>query len=209
MPTPTDIVNIGLRRIGADRIGDLQSDSNKPARVARDIYQEARRELLSAHTWNFAAKRTSFDATVDADTADTPTFGWDYAYNLPEDFLRMVSVHPGDSDNSTIDYKLEFQEDADRVLLCNANKVYIKYVFDLEDMNAAGVAFRDALAWRLAREFAGALSKSTAAAQSADAAFRRALAHAKAVDGIENYPTKMDQGDWVRSRFSGSDNDVF
>ena len=205
MTTPTDIINVALRRIGADRIGDLDTDGSKTGRVARDIYQEARREMLAAHNWNFATKRDSLDSTVAADIATTPVYGWDYAYIVPEDFLRMVSVHPSDSDASTIEYRLEFQEDNDRVILCNSTIIYIRYIFDLEDPNVMSAPFRDALAFKLAREFAGALSKSSAAAQLADNGYRRALARAKAIEGIEDYPDTMDTGSWAQSRFNSGD----
>lgn len=204
MATPTDIVNLGLRRIGADRIGDLSSDTSKSARVARDVYDEARRELLASHNWNFATKRKHLQSTVSADVSDTPTFGWDFAYVLPEDFLRMVSVHPSDSDDASIEYRLEYQEGGDRVLLCNATEVYIRYVHDLEDTVVMSASFRDALAWRLAREFAAALSKSEAAAAGADSSFRRALSRAKAIEGIEDFPDRMAEGDWVSSRFNSN-----
>lgn len=196
MATPTDIVNIALRRVGADRISSLENDSSKEARIARDLYDEARRDCLNLHNWNFAIKRDQLTVSATA-----PEFGWDYAYPLPADFVRMVSVHPHDDDVATVEYRLEFQDGDDRVLVTNSNQVYIRYVFDLEDVNVWSAAFRDVLAFRLARDFAGALSKSAAAAELADAAYRRNLSRAKAIDGVEDWPEKMAEGSWLTSRF--------
>jgi hypothetical protein len=196
MATPTDVVNIALRRIGAARISSLTQDSTKEAVAARDLYDEARRDLLNLHNWNFAIKRESLTAS-----ATSPTFGWDYTYPLPYDFIRMVSVHPHDDDNAAIEYRLEFQSGDDRVLLTNSNQIYIRFVFDMEDCNVMSAAFRDTLAWRLARDLAQALAKSTSAAEAADQNYRRVLSRAKSIDGVEDFPEKMADGDWITSRF--------
>ena len=196
MATPTDIVNIGLRRCGATRISNLSSDTSKEAVMARDVYDEARRDILNLHNWNFAIKRDQLTAS-----ATEPEFGWDYAYPLPADFIRMVSAHPIDDDTASIEYRLEHQDGDDRVILTDSNQIYIRYVFDQEDANIMSAAFRDVLAWRLAREFAAGLSKSTSAAELADAAYRRALSRAKSIDGVEDFPEAMADGTWITSRW--------
>lgn len=197
MATPTDIVNIALRRVGADRISNLTQDATKEARIGRDLYDEARRDLLSLHAWNFSIKRAQLTASL-----TPPTFGWDYAYALPEDFIRVVSAHPHDDDESTVPYRLEFQASDDRVLLTNSNQLYLRYVFDLEDVNVFSASFRDVLSWRLARDFAAGLSKSTSAAELADGQYRRTLARAKSIDGIEDFPERMADGSWLDARFA-------
>lgn len=196
MATSTGICNIALRRIGGPRLGDLDTEKSHVADVARDIYDEARKDCLNLHTWNFATKRASLTVSATA-----PTFGWDYAYPLPEDFIRMVSVHPADDESSTIEYRLEFQTSDDRVVLCNSNTVYIKYVFDLQDANAFSAAFRDVLAFRLARDFAASLPQSNPTAELGDQAFRRKIAQAKAIDGIEQFPDRMADGSWASERW--------
>lgn len=204
MPTSTDIVNVALRRIGATRIASLSTDGTKEAIAARDLYDEARRELLASHAWNFATKRQRLQSSVVADIADTPAAGYAYAYVLPEEALRLVSVHASESDDVEVPYKLEFQEDSDRVILCDATEIYIKYIFDLEDANVMGAVFRDALAWRLARDLAAALAKSASTAELAAGQFARQLSRAKSVDGVEDYPDRMAEGSWATSRFGST-----
>jgi hypothetical protein len=195
MATATDIVNIALRRVGANRISSLENDTIKEAIVARDIYDETRRDLLNTHNWNFALKRDQLTAS-----ATEPEFGWDYAYILPEDFVRLVSVHPHDDDEATVPYRLEFMEGEDRVLVSNSNQIYIRYIFDIQDPNVMSAVFRDALAWQLAREFAAALSKSSSTAELADQGYRRSLSRAKSIDGVEDYPDRMAEGSWITDR---------
>lgn len=196
MATKTDIVNIALRRIGAERISNLDTDASKAAVAARDLYDEARKDLLNLHNWNFAVKRTSI-----AKSATAPAFGWDNAYPLPEDHIRLISVHPTDDDLATVEYRLEYQSSDDRVIVSDATSpIYIKYIFDMEDVNLMSAAFRDGLALRLARDLAAALSKSSAAAQLADAAYAKALSRAKSIDGVEDYPDRMADGSWLTAR---------
>lgn len=200
MATALDICNVALARVGATRISNFENESTREAEVARDLYDEARKALLNAHTWNFAIKRAQLEAS---DTE--PDSGYDYAYPLPDDFIRMIAVHPSDADTGIVEYRLEFQESDDRVLLTNSNQVYIRYVWDIDDPNLMSALFRDALSWRLARDFAAALSKSTAAAQLAEEQYRHTLKQAKAVDGVEDYPDKMQDGSWITSRYPGRD----
>lgn len=195
MATSTDIVNIALRRIGANRISSLENDSIKEAIAARDVYDEARRDLLNAHNWNFAIRRIQLTAS-----ATVPVFGWDYAYILPEDFIRLISVHPHDNDEATVPYRLEYQTSDDRIIVCNATTVYIRYIFDIQDPNVMSASFRDTLAWQMARELAAALSKSSSAAELADQSYRRALSRAKSIDGVEDYPDRMAEGSWLTER---------
>jgi len=200
MTTDTEIVNVALRRIGAARISSLDNDSAKEAVAARDLYHEARRDLLSLHTWNFAIKRRSISAS-----ATSPTFGWTYAYEIPEDFIRLISVHPTNDDRTKIEYRLEFQSSLDRIILCDAESpIYIRYIWDLQDPNLMTPTFRDALSLRLARDLAMALSKSAAAADLASRELARVLSRAKSIDGIEDWPEKMDDGSWIKSRFQNT-----
>lgn len=201
MATSTDIVNVALRRIGATRIASLATDGSKEGIAGRDLYDPARRMLLVSHNWNFATKRVMRSSSTAAHIGTAPAFGYDYAYILPDDFLRMVSVHPDESDRGTVEYRLETQDEDDRVLMCSATSVYLKYIYDVEDVAVMSEAFRDTLAWMLARDFAAALSKSTAAAEMAEGMYRRQLSRAKSIDGVEDFPDRMATGSWATERW--------
>ena len=195
MATPIDIVNMALRRIGADRISAFE-DAQEEARATRDIYDEIRREVLNAHNWNFAIKRAQLSSVATA-----PAFGWDYAYELPHDLVRIVSVHSHNDDDSSVEYRLEFQDGSDRVLVTNSNQIFIRYVFDNEDVNVWSAAFRNVMGWRLAVDLAQAVSKSTATAEMCGRKFSTELSRAKAIDGIEDWPERLADGSWLTARY--------
>lgn len=195
MTTPTIIVNHALRLIGATRINDFDTATEKEAVIARDIYDEVRQDLLAATNWNFALRRASLTAS-----STDPTFNFDYAYPLPADFIRLASVHPHDDDETTVAYRLENQDGDDRVLLSKSNTVYIRYVFDLQDAGLMSAYFRSLFSLRLARDLAAALNKPQSMIDRLDGAYRRKLARAKAQDGVEDDQMKMAEGDWVTAR---------
>ena len=195
MSTPTALVNVALRRVGATRINDLEADGHKEAVVARDIYTHCRKTLLNKHTWNFSIRRAQL-----TESATAPAFGWDNAFIIPDDFLRVVSVHPVDDDYATIPYRLANQSSDDRVIETNATTCYLRYVFDLMDVALMPAAFQDVFALCLAKELGAGLSKPrTLIADIADE-IRRELPRAKSIDGVEDFAEPMAEGSWVTDR---------
>ena len=200
MSTSTVVTNMALRKIGVTRIRNLSTDNSRAGRTARDVYDDVRRALLGKHSWNFAMRRAQLTAS-----ATSPTFGWDYAYPLPDDFVRMVSAHPTDSDDALVPYRLENQSSDDRVLLTQSNQIYIRYVFDLQDVAIMPSYFRDVFAFQMARELAAALNLPLTNIDLSDRAFRKELANAKTIDGQEDWPERMAEGSWVTDRDPNTD----
>ena len=81
-----DIVNRALLRLGQETVIDLTED-NERARAANALYNSVRDTLLSTYRWNFATKRAILEACE-----LTPAFGFKYQYDLPSDFLRLISL---------------------------------------------------------------------------------------------------------------------
>jgi hypothetical protein len=296
-----DIANVALRRVGAQRIDDLGENSVQ-ARLTRDIIHAARRDLLTMHTWNFATRRTKL-----AELTSAPGFGFDNAFGLPDDLLRVVSVHPSDDNYASIRYKLEYMDDTttngsvtvvtytglstetikfegtnivtttltegtdfdaetsntvtgDNIvtavgatattgiigisasnsagvvtftpasgytlktitlsdttdttrvnpvikpqyaLLTDSDTIYIRYVFDLQDVNIMSETFRDVFSLRLARDYAMNLAKDRKLAEALSIELKLKLGRAKSIDGIEDWPESRPSGSWVDSRFGG------
>ena len=100
MASEVGIVNIALQRIkNTKRISDL-GEGTKEANAADDIYDEMRDLLLDLHTWNFATKRVKLGRL-----SSTPAFGWDYEYELPADFIRVVSAHNNSDERDRLIYR--------------------------------------------------------------------------------------------------------
>lgn len=196
--TNTSICNIALVRAGATEIVDLETGSDKEAVICRRLFHPARRAALVLHHWNGAKRSVQLSQNADV----TPVF-YSYAFDLPEDFLRLISAHPSNDLTTACPYSLENANDvdADNVLMADSTTIYIRYIFDNTDVATLSQGFRDMFAFVLARDICGALQHSLSKHELTDKDFRRALNLAKSVDGMQDYPERLDEGSWMRSRF--------
>lgn len=199
MASETGIVNIGLARAQIRaRLTALGTDTSAEAKVARDVYYDMRDALLRQYLWSFAKKRVQL-----AQVVTTPAFGFDYGYAMPADFLRVISVHPSDANNSICRYKVETLSVSSTdtlVLLANTTTLYLRYVAKVESAALMDPMFRDVLSWRLAEHFANAIRES---ASQADACYKRgrmAITEAKAANSIEDWPDEFPDGSWASER---------
>ena len=153
MPSETDVCNVALRLVGAKTVTSL-SDGSDNAGVLDDIYTETRDDLLSSHPWNFATKRVQL-----ARISTAPAFEFDYAYALPSDWLRTVSVHDNDAGHGTVLYRAE-QVAGQSAIVSSSDSIYLRYVSRVTDPNLMSSDFRRALALSLARDISIPLSVS-------------------------------------------------
>jgi hypothetical protein len=197
--SPTTICNIALTRIGAKEITSLENDQSREANICRRLYHPARRTTLAAHHWNGAKRSVALTSIT---SSVTPVF-WSYAFSLPNDFIRLISAHPSDDLNAICEYAIENANDtdADTVLFTDSSTMYIQYVFDNIDIPTMSQGFRDVLGFVLARDLCLALGKSTSKFELTNREYRRALTNAKSVDGFEDYPQKLAEGNWVKARY--------
>jgi hypothetical protein len=90
MASQTDIVNMALLKIGEKTISAVGEDT-PTANKLRTCYNVVLDEALAAGPekgWKFATERINI--SVDASAPDSE---YDYRYALPDEFLRIVTVH--------------------------------------------------------------------------------------------------------------------
>lgn len=200
--TPTQICNMALREIGAERISDYTSDASKEGRICRDLFHPIRRRVLAMCGWNGAVKAAQLTQMEDT----TPTF-YAYAYEVPTDLIRVLSVHASNEVADTVPYELAYQagsgDDEANVyaVLSASNQLYMRYIFDQQDLGALSTGVHDVIAFELARTLAVALGRSEAAKELTTKELRRRITLAKAIDGQEGYPDRMAEGSWMGMRF--------
>ena len=193
MSSETDVVNVALRLIGAKTIVSL-TDGSDNASVVEDIYTETRDDLLSSHPWNFAIKRVQL-----ARISTAPAFEFDYAYALPSDWLRTVSVHDNDAGHGTVLYRSE-QVVGQKALVSSSDSVYLRYVSMVTDTNLMPPDFRRALALSLARDLSIPLTSSNTMYEQFTRESVRALTRARSSDGMGSFPELRPRGSWASSR---------
>lgn len=200
-------MNAALRKSGgAKRILDL-TDSVGSAGIAADVLATERDDLLRSGVWNFAVTRIKL-----AQLATLPVFGWSFAYGLPSDCERVVSVHDNADGSGVVPYKIEslLQSGAYiNVVATDSNTVYLRYCRLVTDPNLMTASFRQVLILRMAKIFAISIAKSNPLFQALDAEEQKAERRARSIDGIEDFPESLPEGSWATSRRgwmrSGSD----
>lgn len=193
-----DLVNVALARIGAKSISDLDNDTTAEAVEARRVYYNLRDRLMRAHPWNFLTKRAAL-----SDSGADPVFGWDEGFALPNDFLRIISVHATDDNDDQPPYKLEKQDISSTmtdVLLINSSTCYLRYVYKETDPTKWITDFQDAVAWELAAELSLVLPVSGTGYDRLHNRAMDALAAARSIDGMEDWPERFPEGSWVTDR---------
>ena len=172
MASVVSICNMALSYIGDSAISALD-DNNDRARACNLHYEVQRDACLRAHPWNFAKKREELaqDGTWDDDE-------WTYAYEIPSDYLRMLS--PVENYPGEVPYAVE-----NGLILCNDSTLSIKYIAQITDTGYFDALFTDVLAQRLAATLAMALSKQKALIDMMWNAYKQKLDEARQMDGQE------------------------
>jgi len=201
MPSDVEICNLALTKLGQQRILTML-DNVKAARSLNAIYAMERDSELRAHHWSFALAR----ATLAALTA-VPTFGYNHAFQLPSDFLRLIQAgdfSPGGnrvigvvSDGS--DYRIE----GPAILTDIPAPLHIRYMRKITDPTLFDPCFVKAFACRLAMELAEDLTQVANKRQLAAAEYKQAIIDAIRANAIELPPDPLPDGSWALSRLPG------
>lgn len=189
----TDLVTAAVRLVAGNRIASL-TDGTKNANVANDLYSIVRDDLLRSHPWNFATKRVKL-----ARSSTTPAFEFDYAYVLPADWMRTVSVHDNDGGTGTVFHREE-ETNGQGTILASVEDLYLRYVARIEDPNRMAADFRKALITSLARDIALPIANSNTLRDFFERKADRDILRAKASDGSGSFPERRPAGSWVSSR---------
>ena len=187
----TDICNQALERVGDERIAAIDDTSVTSARCNFN-YPIARRQLLRKYPWSCAAKRATL-----AQSSETDVFeGRDERaiYQLPGDYLRMISV------NEQYDIYSRNKIEGRKIYSNEQAPLRIRYVHDLEDTNILEEAFKEALAMFLALKMCEPATQSNTKHDKILVDYRAAIAEAKKINAIEREPQDIPDGSWVEVR---------
>jgi len=123
--TDITISNGALALLGESSISDFTSN-DKGLKVGA-IYPKFKTSLLSMYPWHFARKKS-----VALTGATAPTFGREYAFTIPTDFLIMVNAYTSLTVNPVARTKYEIFE---TVLHTDFTPCYIDYIYNLTEDN--------------------------------------------------------------------------
>lgn len=198
MASQTEIINRALFKLGGNPITSI-TDNSQAARVMSGLWDTVRKAELTKRYWNFALARSSLAALTTA-----PDWGFDYQYQLPVDFLKIVQVNdvfiaPGMQDYRNMDdspYAIE----GSVILTDFGAPLKIRYVKDITDAGLFDPLFCEVIASKLAYEACYAITQSLQGREQANADYKLAIKEA----GLSNATAKPPQGtvddSWMMGR---------
>ena len=169
--TKVSVCSNALIKLGDDPITSLTDNTNR-ARQCNRLFEQVRQAVLRGANWNDSAKRQKL-----AQLADAPAWEFAYAYSLPNDYQRMIKTS---LDDDKLVYKIE-----GKTLLTDEAEVYIKYVYDNDDLSTYDSLHVDALTAKMAYELANAITSKNSLMVAMAQEYNTKINEAKTVDGME------------------------
>lgn len=185
MATALEIANQALLRVGAESITAL-SDTTERARACNASWPFIRRETLRRHSWNSVTVRDTLSANVTA-----PEWGFDSAYDLPADCLRVLEV---DTDH---DWRVEERQ----ILIDGTEDIDIRYIKDETDPSDFDSELTEVLVVRLAAEICERVTDSTTKRDLLLQEYERLLLRAMMSDGEEQSDAEFEEDSWITTRY--------
>ena len=170
MPSQIDIVSNALVLIGHPPISSFDPDQGAGATVGSALYETALNYLLSTTYWRFTMKQQQLNKLT-----ATPLNNWQFAYQLPTDMITLYRVDP----------RSNYQIFEDK-LFTNIDSIAADYSHRVAD-TALPTYFVQAFQYKLAGDFAIAITNDVNKNQLYEAKFRQEIQIAMAADA-RNHP---------------------
>lgn len=169
-----------LAKLGAEAISSFE-DGSYEAEVATSLYGSTRDALLSSYPFSFASGQRSIPKLTTTPVAD---FG--YAYQLPSDFLRALSVGTG-TEGRGIEYRISER----RIHADAGDTIILTYIFR-PDESTFPPFFDQCLIAHLAAEFCIPITDSTSRADLMAGLAEKSFRGAKLIDSQQQTPVALE-----------------
>jgi hypothetical protein len=212
MSKPTsdvDICNLALDHLKQSPVSSILTPVTSTEYVFKRWYDTVRMAALRAHPWKFATKRVLLTPT-----GTPPPFGFAYAYDLPTDYIRKISI----GNDYIGDLRLTHVIENGQILTPSGNNaqtdeadgttLYLRYVYDCVDVNKFDQLFVAFFALRLAIKLAPKFSLSAAMGNELKAQLIDADCEAKTVNG-QDAPIKRIQQSKILTKRRGLPGGIF
>ena len=185
------ICNSAMIALGEDLIVSLQ-DSTKRAILLANRYDPVRRSVLRQHPWKCATQQVQLALSTYA-----PLVVYDFAYQLPADYLRFLDL----PDNDGAKWEIGQDVVAGQLLLTNEQAPLAGlYIRDLTDPTRFDAELVDVLALALAIDLCEPLTQSLSKMQSLQGRLKVVQETAYLTESDEASSDEWDDDVWLRSR---------
>lgn len=176
-----------LIKIGAHPITSF-TDGTAESEITGLLYAPVRDAVLSSYPWSFATAQKSLTQLSTPPLAD-----YQFAYQLPNDFLRALSVGNGGRGRG-INYRL-----AGGALHTNSDGVLLTYIFR-PDESVFPPYFDSLLMARLAAEFCLPITENTARADGMARQAEQEFIRARQIDAQQDSPNRIEHFPLIDAR---------
>jgi hypothetical protein len=193
--SPVDVCNIASDMIGGDTVADIDNPTTDAEKIFARHYDNIRRETLREYIPNFAKKRA-----VISRLNITPVTDYTDAYQLPLDFIRLLSVGGDVEEDQLEPSRFDL---ADWMILVNNygyNSLEIRYVSDVTDVIKWDSQFITLCAKKLALATAMQITGDYKVVSMMQTLVDRATPVAYGVDAQEKPPTTISRSPLLEKR---------
>ncbi len=176
-----------LIRIGAHPINSFEDDTVE-AEIASILYSNTRDSLLSSYPWSFATTQISLAKLNDAPLAD-----YQHAFELPNDFLRALSVGQNDRGRG-VNFRIHKNS-----VHANVDHIILTYIFRPHDGELPPY-FEQALIARLSAEFCIPLTENTSRSEMLHKLASQEFINAKRIDAQQDTPSGLEDFSLINAR---------
>ncbi len=176
-----------LIKIGAAPVTGFD-EGTAESEIAGALYGQTRDALLSAYAWSFATGQVKLNRLEAEPLAD-----YAYAFQLPNDFLRALSLGTSGRGRGQ-GYRV-----IGDVLHADASEVVLTYIYR-PDEESFPPFFDQALIVRLAAEFTIPVTENTSRSEAMFSMAERDFARARQIDAQQDTPNKLEDFTLVNVR---------
>lgn len=185
--TDTNIANVLLVSLGAERISDINDSGSENARKVKSVWELALRITLHKNFWNHSTREVRL-----AKTATVPVLSdFSACFQLPSDFIRLKKTSLDETDT----YKIKGS-----MIYCNSTSLSIEYVWYNTDSATWDPSFIEAFVLQMASMLGYSISGSAALKQTIDAEKKTATSNAMSINSQQGTVDKPRCGSWVKGR---------
>jgi hypothetical protein len=196
MTDKLSIYNGALSIVGDRRLADLD-ENREPRHKLDDIWDNDMIDrVLQMGQWNFAKRSAKLQASPDV----TPSFGYQFAFDKPDDFIRTMAVAHDEYYTTPI---TRYSDEASW-WFCDQEEIYVEYVSnDIQwgnDFSLWPPNFTEMVEHYMAMKVSRRLTGIDVSEKRLISEWKMWLAEAKATDAMESPAKWAPKGGWARSR---------
>lgn len=183
-----DLINAALIKLGAYKITAL-NDGSTESDIASTLYTPTRDAVLSAYPWSFATRQV----TLSTPSITAPSADYTFAFDLPNDHLRTISVGSNGSGSGVI-----YRQNGTRIET-DEPTIILTYIARVSETMQPPF-FDMLLINRLASEFCLPLTENAIRADSFYKIFERDFIQSRGIDAMQDTPRSINNFNLINAR---------